>query len=310
LQFIGGFENLIYEFRKDEQEYILRAGHSSHRTTDQVKAEIDWINYLIKNEITTPAPILSQQNNFVEIAPLDLINYLNLVVFEKVTGESWTRKNPNLWDLDIIKKWGGLTGKMHKLTRDYSPPSKHIRREEFENQVRLNPKKFLPESETAIIQIIENHLTSILSLPKTRDNYGLIHGDMHVGNFFVDKGAIWVFDFDDCEYKWFISDIAIPLYYSIYMSPIHRDRVHDNFAMNFLVSFLSGYRKHYQLPEGELQLLPDFIKLRDMLLCIVIHQMMDVTTMNEGFKQFLDSVKKRVSGKNPYIKIDIELLSF
>ena len=51
------------------------------------------------------------------------------------------------------------------------------------------------------------------SLPKDDDCYGLIHADIHQGNFFVDENDnITIFDFDDCHYHWFAYDLAVPLF--------------------------------------------------------------------------------------------------
>ena len=42
----AGFENLIYEFRRADGDYILRLSHSSRRTPQQILGEVHWINYL------------------------------------------------------------------------------------------------------------------------------------------------------------------------------------------------------------------------------------------------------------------------
>lgn len=299
ITFIGGFENLIYEFTKAGTGYILRAGHSLRQPTHLVQAEIHWLNYLIEGGITAARPILSIHQNYVEVIPLDASNYLNIVVFEKFEGEKITTENPETLNPKIIENWGAIMGKMHYLTKNYSPPANY-RRNEFETQERLKPEKILPAEDQIIIEIIQQHITTVLALPKTADIYGLIHGDLHADNFLVKDNQVLVFDFDDCEYKWFISDIAISLYWFIYGRPLKNK---SQVARTFLNHFMTGYQRHNTLPKNHLDLLPDFIKLRDMYAYIMIHQMFTETEMPDRAKAILARIRDRVLGKMPYIQL-------
>ena len=48
------------------------------------------------------------------------------------------------------------------------------------------------------------------TLRQESDAYGLVHADLHMGNFFVDhSGQMTVFDFDDCCFHWFGYDCAV-----------------------------------------------------------------------------------------------------
>lgn len=38
-----------------------------------------------------------------------------------------------------------------------------------------------------------------------------------MGNFLVSDKEINIFDFDECQYSWFVEDIAIQLFYIIYV---------------------------------------------------------------------------------------------
>ena len=63
---VGGFENFIYGYKKDEKEYILRISHSSHRTFDQLLAELDFVNYLADHGANVSIPVFSINHNLVE----------------------------------------------------------------------------------------------------------------------------------------------------------------------------------------------------------------------------------------------------
>ena len=48
LRLLDGFESFIYEFTRDDGEYILRLGHSGRRSPALIHGEVDWINYLAR----------------------------------------------------------------------------------------------------------------------------------------------------------------------------------------------------------------------------------------------------------------------
>ena len=43
------------------------------------------------------------------------------------------------------------------------------------------------------------------------ERFGLIHADMRLANLIVGKGRIWLIDFDDCGFGWFLYDFATAL---------------------------------------------------------------------------------------------------
>ncbi|UOK62825.1 hypothetical protein MT997_32590 [Paenibacillus sp. OVF10] len=57
LTFIGGFQNFIYSYNRDELKYILRFTPSTLRTAEGLVAEIDWIHYLSESGIAVSEPI-------------------------------------------------------------------------------------------------------------------------------------------------------------------------------------------------------------------------------------------------------------
>ncbi len=61
-------------------------------------------------------------------------------------------------------------------------------------------------------KIAEDLLKEIETLPKDKDSYGLIHNDLHPGNFLIDGERIHLIDFDGCMYSWYAFDIGNALY--------------------------------------------------------------------------------------------------
>ena len=51
----------------------------------------------------------------------------------------------------------------------------------------------------------------MLTHSKKPNEYGLIHADLHRGNFFYHEEKMTVLDFDDSCYHWYLYDVAIPI---------------------------------------------------------------------------------------------------
>ena len=207
---LGGFESYVYEFVREDRGYILRITHSSHRTDDQINGELEWINYLAANGVAVSGAIKSRRGNYVEVIPAG-DTYFSAVVFNKARGHRPARED---FGEDLYVNWGRLIGRMHALTKDFSPSRKEYRRSEWDQDGYLDFERYLPPSQTLVRESGKRIMDTVRTLPRGRDSYGLIHTDAHAGNFFVEDGRISIFDFDDCAYNWFASDIAITLFYS------------------------------------------------------------------------------------------------
>ena len=46
---LGGFENFVFEYEDNNELFILRLVHSSHRKSTFVEAELEFIDHLSKN---------------------------------------------------------------------------------------------------------------------------------------------------------------------------------------------------------------------------------------------------------------------
>ena len=142
------------------------------------------------------------------------------------------------------------------------------------------------------------------NLPQSQDSYGLIHTDVHPGNFFVNEGKITVFDFDDSSYQWFASDIAIALYYTILWKFSDKPQSEkDAYAKKFLEDFMIGYNGENQLEAFWLNEIPYFMKLRDIILYTVFHQKFDQNNL-QRFAKLLDGIRSRIEREVPIVFLE------
>ena len=78
------------------------------------------------------------------------------------------------------------------------------------------------------------------------DEYGIIHGDLHLGNIHFNENQITLFDFDHCAYGWRAYDLVT----SFFLPEAQRE------------SFFKGYETLRPLTQNERTMLPIFFKLR------------------------------------------------
>ncbi len=149
-----------------------------------------------------------------------------------------------------------------------------------------------PPGDDPIKTLYRETINEILALPRDNGGFGLCHSDFHSGNFFVtDEGQITLFDFDDCQYAWYIYDIAMALFYAISMDCQSAEELEA--AQTFLTNFLSGYRQEFSLDPVWLQQIPLFLKLREIDLYIIIHRSMDMNNLDTWCARYMDHRREK-----------------
>ncbi|MFW9986731.1 MAG: phosphotransferase enzyme family protein, partial [Candidatus Odinarchaeota archaeon] len=136
----------------------------------------------------------------------------------------------------------------------------------------------------------------IESLPKDEEAYGLVHGDLHTGNFFVENDRITaLLDFDRTCYKWFVSEIAVALYYPLYNTLLNQSRnAQEEFVKKFLPLFMKGYEEENTLDSVWMKKLNIFIQVRDVILFMYLPK---------ELKDFKKNHRLRILGKEPYVDV-------
>lgn len=298
VKLLDGFESFIYECERDGREYILRVSHTGlRRSKEQLLAEMDYINYMADNGVPAARAVRSPQGNMIESA--DSNPLFAGALFEKARGH---RPKRELWQPKFIQQYGETVGRMHRLTKSYQAPG-GFRRPDGMADLEGFAEKFLPPSEKEVIHEWNQLLDYLRTLPKGTDEYGLIHQDLHGGNFFVDDaGSMTIFDFDDSQYFWFIHDIAMCL---LYVVPHHCEKPEDlSNADLFMEHFMTGYRRENQLDQRWILEIPTFIRLREMDLYIAIHRSMDLNDLDPWCASFMKNRREKIQNRVPYLELD------
>lgn len=302
-QFIkrGDFENYVFEAYRDGVPAILRLTHSSHRTEVEVRAELNWIDYLTKHGLAIPGCRVSVNGKLAEVIHVGE-SYFTVSAFDKAGGHPPDCNNPDVWNDSLFYEWGRVTGHMHRLTSGYRvAPGQPERPNWDEDEIYENAVHYVKPDDGIVLERLAEVLSHLRKLPCGSDSFGMIHTDIHLGNFFVDQGRIMVFDFDDCSYMWYVHDIAIPLYYSLSRM---KEAEREAFTQRFLPIFMDGYRSEYQLAASWLKELPYFLKLRDIVLYLVLHKKVAPADRDERLLGWMAEMRERIVRNEAIVETD------
>jgi Ser/Thr protein kinase RdoA (MazF antagonist) len=299
---LKAFENFVYGYKKDNEKYILRITHSHHRSPEEVIGEIQWINYLYVNGASVSKAVKSLYKDYVEIIEMkDGSNFI-IVSFRKAKGRP-------AYEIDLtdnhIKNWGKLIGKLHRLTKNYSPENATYKRREWynENCFKFN-NEMMKKIDPRVVKKSEKIIKIVKELPTDKDSYGLIHTDAHMGNFFIDDEELTLFDFDDSAYKHFISDIAIVLFYYIELLVKEEDK--REITKKFLGTFLEGYYSEHNLGRKWFKELNTFLKLREVSLFNSVCTSEQLSDPESLAYKFAKKLEPRIMNDIPFVDIDYE----
>ncbi len=302
---LDGFESFIYEFQRNGADYILRITHTERRNENLIHGEVDWINYLAAGGAGVSQAILSKNGELVEKVTDDHGEYFLATAFTKAPGKPpWEIG----WSPQIYVNYGRLLGRIHALSKQYTPTNPAWQRMQWDDPVMLDIEANLPATETKALGEFYKINSHIKALPKDPAGFGLIHFDAHPANMFAtEDGQLTLFDFDDCCYGWYIYDIAMVLFYNVMHA--WEDGNEPEFTRNFMTNFLNGYTQETELDPKWLKELPWFLKLREVDLYALIHRDFDLEDLDEWCTRYMRGRKYRIENNIPYIDFDFESLA-
>ncbi|WP_058300621.1 phosphotransferase enzyme family protein [Gorillibacterium timonense] len=293
LSFIGGFQNFIYSYAREGSQYILRFTPSTLRSLEALKGELEWIRYLAQNGLSVSEPVSSSQGIDVESIQEETITFY-VTSFKYASGRKIGYPeclgNPRLYE-----QCGRLTGRLHELAKPYKPS--HRRHSWERNEYLLRARDYLPHEDEPVLFALEALKKHLASLSISSDNFGLIHGDINVGNFTMDDaGKLTLFDFDECQYSWYVEDIAIQLYYVLYVfgedSKPERKVQYDLFMEHFQRGYEENARR---LPDKWKEQLPLFLRLREIIVLVGMNRSWDLRQPDDWTRDFLRDSRMRIT---------------
>ena len=220
LNFISDTTNTIFRVQTQNTKYILRIDPEPATETRSryLEEELIWLARL--NQDTTllvPKPIFSINATTVQLVVTPSIPEGKLVTLlhwmpGKLVGE---RVSPN-----VMQQLGETTAILHKHTDRFSLPEGSVRTHidwekklSFLQDNTIDMSLMLSSKDRDICAETVNSLLIDISSVKQKDNYGLIHADLHHYNCLLHEKKLMLIDFHDCCIGSYFYDIGVPLSY-------------------------------------------------------------------------------------------------
>jgi len=299
---LGGFENAVYAYDTPDGARVLRLTHDSHRRAAQVRAELHWLSALVAAGLDVAAAVPSVEGRLVETLTAADGSAFHVAAFVHAPGG---RATADQFTPDVLHAWGGLLGRLRAVSRTYRPEDPAGRPVWTDDPHHRDRHAYAHLVEPDVMTRYDALVARLSGVPRTPDNFGLVHNDAHTGNFHLSVSRsggprIVLFDFDDAGYNFFAQDVAMALYYALWTEP--DDRV--AFARHFLTHLLAGYREHAELDEADLRLLPDLLKLREVMLYVLLRRFLNPDDLTEPQRRLLDRTRRGALSDEPLLDLD------
>jgi Ser/Thr protein kinase RdoA (MazF antagonist) len=248
-------------------QYVLRIhiNHPTFRDVPPVRSEMQWLQSLRHEAgLDVPEPVPAKNGDLVVRAQAEGVSGERSCVLLRwlpgrfVRGKRW--EDTKLW-----RRMGEFMGRMHAHAERFTPPEGFARNRwdgvtsyyeiRFEEAFHtLEP--LIPAADMDVLKRgVERGRAATEGIGEGRDVWGLIHADLHGGNFVVDRGRVCAFDFDDCGFGPYAYDVATMIGWTD-MNPLLRK------------AYLDAYRRIRPFPvEHEAHFVP-FCALRMMNLYV------------------------------------------
>lgn len=267
-------ENIVYRITtKEGGNYALRIHRPGYHTFAELVSEHEWTNALIDTGFPLPNAIPTIDGELyvpADVGGVDrfvgLVEWLDGNSLQALTAENKNRKLL----YTSLEQAGELMAKLHNHSRQWQP-SERFTRHKFDIDGffgdapfwgRYWDSSFVDDAQQQLLLKSQKQLVQTLGeLGNTPEVFGMIHADLHHGNLFLStdtqsKNKMYLIDFDDAGFGWYLYDIAVALY--------EYQGMEDYSKLS--AALLQGYGKVRTLPTEHRALIPMFLHIRSLAL--------------------------------------------
>jgi len=295
----GGTSTAVFGCRAAGRDCVLRILPGEQ--VELLSATLSWLDFLSQREAPVARPLRSLSSKLVE--PLEageggFVAHL----LEKAPGVLAENLPAETWNEGLFEAIGRATGRFHALSEQYRPSAGDPRRPTWQGENEAFHSGDYHRALPAALQALNLRLSAeMLALPCGSEDFGLVHGDLHFANFFVDHERITIFDFDDSCYGWYALDAAMILFDVLVLYP-GEDK--EAFAQRFLRAFLRGYRSQRPFSTFWLQQMPLLLKIQELwIFALLLPEEQDWEPGSWPAK-FMPGRRARLEAGQPYVNVD------
>lgn len=267
---------------------ILRVMEPGHRSLDEVRAELDWLQALAAAALPVARPLPSRDGAYlVTDGDPPWVG----VAFERAPGRHLA---PDEWTPALFRAHGALVGRLQAHARSWTPSGP--RRRPWLDLYSLSRAREAFADDTVCLEAVAEvglHVARVV--PQDEADVGLVHGDLHAWNVLVDDaGGLTAIDFDDAVVGPYLYDLVIPLCDAVTTRHAQEPGV---VADAFLGPYLVGFDAVAPRPAGGAAAVAALLALRQADLAIFVQLVVSVERMDpelrSAAKRLRDAIARR-----------------
>ena len=285
LELIKYRENAVFKVQEGDFRAALRVHRYGYHTHEELRSELQWMGALARSGIKVPEIIRTKSHDlFVEYDAEGLPGALQIDLFEWIDGKQLGSVEEGVDDESEVSHTFGLIGELaarvHNQAATWCIP-KGFTRHAWDAEGLAGERPFwgrfweiraATDAQRALLGAVRERLyTDLTNIEKTHDSYSMIHADFAAENIMVDGTEVRLIDFDDAGYGWHLFELVTALFF------LQGESYFDS-AKNALID---GYRKHRQLSDEQLKLLPLFFMARSTTYVGWVHTRAETETAQE-----------------------------
>ncbi len=285
LELIKHRENAVFCVEQDGFKGALRLHRHGYHSDDELRSELQWIQALSNAGVKVPDIIPATSGElFVNHRADGLPGEIQIDLFEWIGGDQLGSVEEGVADEAEVEATylaiGELAARVHNQATSWTLPQGFTRHEwdaaglagETPFWGRFWELEAASNSEAELLARGRDRVFAELSdLPKSPDSYSMIHADFAPENVLVDGNDVRLIDFDDAGFGWHLFELATSLYF------IQGEQYFDRARQ----ALITGYRKHRQLSDKDLEMLPLHFLARGFTYIGWVHTRQETETARE-----------------------------
>ena len=228
------------------ERVIIRIGDGAMRGRGEVLGELLWLDHLIRHGCTVTMPIPSRRGELLETVGLDA-GSMHVCCFKRFAGREIDPATNAQWNDELFLKLGREIGRIHRASDELQLPPDQDRRPWYESELTQIPDPLPQGFNPRLTEAMQVFLDELRRRPAAPRHYGLVHRDIHSGNFLLEDGKVEIIDFDLGCYGWRTMDFAVLLFSHYYYPSCRVPGASPKLAGHVLAMVVRGYRDEYTL---------------------------------------------------------------
>lgn len=271
------------------EEYVLRINRPNHRTKAQINSEAMWLTAIRDDtDLVVPEPMPDRDGNIVTVAGARGVPEERCcILFRRVEGQFYRDRLSPV----ALERVGRFAARLHEHAQSFEPPESFTRQnvgfgDEAEpgemmkviSKGLVDGAAIIAPHDLATFTLARHTLQEAIDEMGTNERvFGLIHADLHHGNYLFHGQEVRAIDFDDCGWGHFLYDLAVTQWY-LQARP-------DFQALR--QAHLEGYSSIRPLDEEQLSQISTFNAARTLLMALYMAGRVDNPKLHDRAPQFV-----------------------